>query len=95
MHFVYVLYSPSLNRFYVGESANAADRLIHHQAGHQRYTRRATDWTQVFLKSTDSRAEALLIEKSIKSSKSRKTVLRWIHGSDNQIPDAVWQRFPW
>ena len=95
MHYVYILYSPCLDRFYVGESADPAQRLIHHRAGDQRYTRRATDWIQIFLKPTASRAEALQIEKTIKSSKSRKTIIRWIHGKDNQIPAAVWDSFGW
>lgn len=68
MHYVYILYSPTLNRFYVGESADPAQRLEHHRAGHQRYTRRASDWVQVFLMAKATRTEALQIEKDIKKS---------------------------
>jgi len=88
VHFVYILYSPSLDRFYVGETADPAQRLKHHLAGHQRYTRRATDWIQVFLMSTSSREAALEIERAIKNSKSRKTLLRYIRGPDNQAAPA-------
>ena len=95
MHYVYILYSPTLDRFYIGETANPDERLKHHQAGDQRYTRRAADWTQVFLKSIPSRTEALTIEQSIKRSKSRKSITRWIQGPDNLIPPAVWQLFTW
>jgi hypothetical protein len=49
VHFVYILYSPSLDRLYVGETADPAQRLKRHLAGHQRYTRRAADWIQVYL----------------------------------------------
>ena len=93
MHYVYILYSPALDHFYVGESSNPAQRLLHHNAGNQRYTRRASDWVQVFLKPTASRDEARQIEQSIKKSKSRKTILRWIRGSDNQLPASIWKLF--
>ena len=95
MHFVYILYSPQLDRFYIGESADPNERLEHHLAGPPRFTRRAADWVMVFYLPTASRTEALVFERKIKQSKSRKTVVRWIQGSDNQIEAAVWQRFAW
>ena len=93
MHYAYILYSPHLDRFYVGESADPRQRLQHHRAGHQRYTRRASDWILVFCKPTASRSEALEIEQKIKQSKNRKTIVRWITGPDNQIEPSVWPPF--
>ena len=91
MHDVYIIYSPSLDRFYVGESADATQRLEHHRTGHQRFTRRATDWVMVFCRPASSRSEALGIEQTIKRSKSRKSIIRWIHGPDNQVEASTWQ----
>lgn len=95
MHFVYILNSPQLDRFYVGESASPDERLEHHLAGHQRFTRRAADWIMVFRQSTASRREALVIEQSIKRSKSRKSIFRWIHGPGNRILPSVWKDLAW
>ena len=95
MHFVYILYSPSLDRFYVGESAHPDERLEHHLAGQQRFTRRAADWIMVFRQQTASRNDALVIEQRIKRSKSRKSVVRWIQGPGNQILPVVWKEFAW
>ena len=95
MHFVYILYSPQLDRFYVGESANPDERLEHHLAGHQRFTRRTSDWIMVLCLPTASRTEALGIERKIKQSKSRKSVIRWIQESGNQILPSVWKGFAW
>ena len=89
MHYVYILYSLSQDRFYIGESADPKERLEHHRARDQRYTRRAADWILVFQKSTASRHEALKIKQLIKKAKSRKTIVRWIHGPDNQILSAT------
>jgi putative endonuclease len=33
MHFVYILYSPSKNKFYVGETSNLEERLNQHHNG--------------------------------------------------------------
>ena len=95
MHYVYILYSPSIDRFYVGESIDPESRLKHHNAGHQRYTRRATDWVLVFRLAASSREEAQQIEQSIKKSKSRKSTIRWIRGPRNEISTDVWQHFAW
>jgi putative endonuclease len=95
MHYVYILYSPAINRFYIGEATDPDERLRHHRAGHQRYTRRTNDWLQVFLKAVDTRDEALSLERQIKRAKSRKTILRWIQGPDNQTSPAQWQQIAW
>jgi putative endonuclease len=91
MHFVYILYSPGLDHFYIGESATPDERLFHHQAGHSDYTRRAADWVRVFLTSTPTRHEARIVEKRIKSAKNRAAILRWIRGPDNQVETSVWK----
>ena len=95
MHFVYILYNPSINLFYIGESATPSERLQHDRAGHQRYTRRAADWIQVFQMEVPSRRDALEIERRIKRSRSRKSIVHWIRGPDNQVPSAGWSHMVW
>jgi putative endonuclease len=95
MHSVYIIYSQQLDRFYVGESGDPVERLEHHIAGDQRYTRRATDWVLVFHKQVSDRSEALRIERQIKQSKSRKSIVRWIHQTDNLIDPQTCKAFFW
>ena len=95
MHFVYILYSPGSDRFYVGETADPDQRLEHHRAGQSRYTRRAADWVRVFLMSTPTQRDAKIVERRIKRSKSRASIVRWIQGADNQEKSDVWQGFVW
>jgi len=85
VHFVYILYSRSIDAFYIGESDDPERRLIYHNNGMARFTARASDWDLVFKKDCNNRSSALMIESKIKSSKSRKSILRWIKGSENQI----------
>jgi putative endonuclease len=85
MHYVYIIYSACLDRYYIGETEDPKARLDYHNEGCQRYTKRATDWNLVFKAECDNRNEALKIERKIKSSKSRKSILRWIAGPDNLV----------
>ena len=95
MHFVYILYSPGSDRFYVGETADPDQRLAHHRAGQSRYTRRAADWVRVFLMSTPTQRDAKIVEQRIKRSKSRASIVRWIQGSDNREESHTWKDFAW
>ena len=87
MHFVYILYSPGRDRFYVGESADPDQRLAHHRAGHAVYTRQASDWVRVFLLSVPTQTDAKIVERRIKRFKSRARfstgfedlTIRWEH----------------
>ncbi|MES2690576.1 MAG: GIY-YIG nuclease family protein, partial [Bacteroidota bacterium] len=74
MIFCYILYSPSLNRFYIGATQDGIEqRLIkhnQHQYGNNHYTAQTSDW-HVFLtiQCTDY-AQATKIERHIKKMKS-------------------------
>jgi putative endonuclease len=75
-HFVYILYSPSLNRYYTGETAFPDERLNGHNEGKYQssYTKRASDWELYLLINCNGRKEALKVEKKIKSMKSTKYI---------------------
>lgn len=66
MHYVYVIYSKTLNRFYVGETANLEDRLKGHVSNKNKYTGKAKDWNLVWNTVLPDRRSALLMEKKIK-----------------------------
>ena len=78
MHFVYIIYSPSLTRYYVGETVNVTVRVNQHNQSHYKdsSTRIAQDWIIKQTIVTATRKDAITIEKYIKSMKSilfRKT----------------------
>jgi putative endonuclease len=72
--FVYILYSASIDRFYIGQTMNVEIRLIeHHQhLKYVAYTNRADDWVIFYQIECQSRYQSLQIEKHIKIMKSRK-----------------------
>ena len=73
MYFVYILYSVSMNAFYVGQSVDAQQRTIQHNQ--HLYpgasTAKASDWEIKIQFGVSNRKDALKVESYIKSMKSR------------------------
>ena len=68
-HTVYILFSTTKNKYYIGYSANIQERIIRHNQKSKGFTGAVTDlmYTEKFV----SKTEALAREKQIKSWKSR------------------------
>ncbi|GAB5538299.1 MAG: hypothetical protein Salg2KO_04020 [Salibacteraceae bacterium] len=74
-HYVYILYSASIDKYYIGESENVKKRLVHHNSEmNQNWTRRGRPWHLVKeIEFADSKA-ASKAERFIKRQKSRKFI---------------------
>jgi putative endonuclease len=74
MYFVYILYSKTIDKFYVGETVDLAARLDLHNNGEfdLSYTKQARDWMLYFKLECPDRTVARRIELHIKKMKSRK-----------------------
>ena len=78
-YFCYILFSPSLDKFYTGSTSNSIkDRLKFHLSGHygkSKFTYPADDW-QIFLEiQCSSYKQAMGIERHIKKMKSKQYIL--------------------
>ena len=75
-HFVYILFSKSLSKFYVGESSLPDERVKEHNNGKygKSFTKQVNDWEIYLLIELENRNQALKIEKKIKSMKSSKYI---------------------
>ncbi|MFE3868129.1 GIY-YIG nuclease family protein [Flavobacterium sp. LS2P90] len=73
MHHLYILYSKSANKFYIGETHNIDERIIKHNqhSYSDSFTKIANDWELVLLLNCSNREEATFLEKLIKKMKSR------------------------
>ena len=74
----YILYSASLDKFYIGACQDSLEERIRkhnpHAYGNHRFTAAANDW-ELFLKiEADSFPHAVRLERKIKSIKSRKFI---------------------
>ena len=67
MHFVYIIYSKDLNRFYTGETSDLEHRIDRHGKDRTKFTGKAKDWKLIWNTVLSNRTEALKLEKKIKS----------------------------
>ncbi len=71
MYSLYILYSPSIDRFYTGISNDVPRRLARHNKGGQKYTTRGIPWVLKYTEEYPNRQEAQMRERFIKKKKSR------------------------
>jgi putative endonuclease len=72
--FCYIIYSSSIDRYYVGYTSDIKERIELHNSGHfggKSYTHKATDWELFLLIPCKSIRQAVNIELKIKKMKSR------------------------
>jgi putative endonuclease len=65
-YYVYILYSPKLNKYYVGFTVEVSHRLEQHNSGISTFTSRGIPWDLVHTFETETIEEAKVLEKSIK-----------------------------
>jgi len=73
-HF-YILYSPSLDRYYIGHTCDLlTKRLRRHNSNHKGFTGKANDWEITYTESFPSKEFANAREREVKKWKSRKRI---------------------
>ena len=77
MIFVYIIYSKQVDRYYVGQTDNLAERLLSHNSQKSPYTKIANDWRAVYTEEYSTRTDARKRELEIKRKKSRKYI-EWL-----------------
>ena len=85
MHGTYIIYSKTLDRYYIGSTSNFSERLKYHLYNHKGYTARAKDWVYVYHCSFESKVEATQHEREIKRWKSRQKLEELIISDRNEI----------
>ena len=73
MCYVYILYSISVNGYYIGITINLENRVIAHnnKKYNKSFTKKADDWELYYTINCNSLNQALKIEKHIKRMKSK------------------------
>ena len=83
MYTVYILQSEKSGRFYIGHTEDLFRRHAEHQQGKQRATRNRGPWIVVHTQVFDSRSEAVIREREIKSWKSAQRIRDMISKLEN------------
>ena len=75
-YYIYILFSESLNKYYIGYSQNPWNRLIQHlENSSEKFTAKANDWKlKAVFEVSIIEAEAIRMERFIKKQKSRKLI---------------------
>jgi len=87
MYVVYILYSPLLDRYYIGFTKDISDRLRRHNAKNKGFTKKANDWKIVYQETFIHKAEAMNREKEIKKWKSRILIEKLINSAGSEHSD--------
>lgn len=64
--YVYILYSRSLNKYYVGQTKDLINRLARHNKGSESYTKKGVPWILIWSNELVDRSSAMMLEKKIK-----------------------------
>ena len=79
---VYILFSDTLNKFYVGHTSEELDeRLRKHLSAHSGFTAKVKDWKIVYFEEFVDKSSAYQRELKIKSWKSKTKILELIKDS--------------
>jgi len=72
MYKVYILYSPTYNKIYIGYTGNLEARMLsHNELGTKGWTIKFRPWSLVHVEIFETKDEALAREKQLKSAKGR------------------------
>jgi putative endonuclease len=89
LHYLYIIYSQAIDRFYIGQSPDAIHRLSQHNSHYFKkgFTKAAKDWKIVLSKKCDTQDQAVFLERFIKRMKSKKFIQKIIN--DNSILEDI------
>jgi putative endonuclease len=74
MHYVYVLYSDSLDKYYLGSTADVERRTAQHNSLAHGFTKTGRPWRLVHVENFATKPEALKREKYLKRMKSHRFI---------------------
>ncbi|MDA3882627.1 MAG: GIY-YIG nuclease family protein [Bacteroidales bacterium] len=77
MYYVYILYSESLSKYYIGSSYDVSQRLDRHNRGHSTYTKKGIPWKLVYTEEYNTRKEGYQREMEIKKKKNTNYI-KWL-----------------
>ncbi len=84
MYMVYILYSESLGRYYVGQTKDLEERQERHNQGREKYTKRGIPWFVVASFTCSSQSEVVRLESKIK----RRGIKRFLEDNNRGIAQS-------
>ena len=72
-YYVYILFSPSTDSYYKGQTSDLQDRLNRHNNKQEKATRNGVPWYLMWSTEKETRSEALILERKLKNLSREKT----------------------
>ena len=86
MYWGYIIYSRSKDRFYIGTTGAGVEiRVERHNNGWTKSTKAGIPWKLKFVKTFESKSEALKWERWMKRQKSRTLIEQSISDAENEL----------
>ena len=73
-YYLYILFSDSIDRYYIGTSHDPNMRLQYHNNSNKGWTKRGRPWKLVFSKEFENKTDALRRESKLKGIKRRSVI---------------------
>ena len=82
-YFFYIIYSETIDKYYIGHTGNLKERLRRHNSNHKGFTGKGNDWKLVLTENYKTKTEAYKRERTVKGWKSRKLIEQLIQRNEN------------
>ena len=87
---VYILFSPSIDIFYKGQTNSLTERLKRHNSGYEKATKPGKPWILIWSTEKQTREEAVHLEKKLKNLGRNKLIEFMLKYKDKIAgPDAL------
>ncbi|MEQ8358347.1 MAG: GIY-YIG nuclease family protein [Cytophagales bacterium] len=92
MHWVYVLYSKRIDKFYKGITVDVRKRIIRHNEGGNISTRKGVPWKMIWSIEKPNKRGAAILEKKLKNLSRQKLIRFMLKYQDgiNGIEIRIW-----
>jgi putative endonuclease len=81
VYYLYILQSKTTRRFYIGQTQDVSERLAYHNADYSKSLRNRGPWQLVHTEQFQTRSEAVLRERQVKSWKDHRMIERLVSAS--------------
>ena len=79
MFYTYIIYSKTLDKYYVGHTKDLNERIARHNRGGNKYTSKGQPWEIAYFKNFETKELAYKRERQIKGWKSKKMIIKLIN----------------
>ena len=73
-YYVYMLNSKEYNKYYIGSTQDLPERLLRHNSGKERFTKKFIPWNLILQLEKESRSEAYQLELKLKNLNREKLI---------------------